>query len=230
LNIGATIRALQGRNLLQILAEPNLIAVEGSEASFLAGGEFPFPTLTATTTGGSVAPVVTVQFKKFGVQLGFVPTITPSGAIHLKVHPEVSALDFENAVTLQGFLIPAVSTRRAETEVVLKDGESFAIAGLIDNRVIEIMNRVKGLGDIPILGQLFRSRSTKKSNDELLVVITPHFVRPLSPDEKVKIPDMTAAFLPTVAEEKAKKAGKKKKKNDAQDPAFVGPRGHQEPK
>ena len=229
LNIGATIRALQGRNLLQILAEPNLIAIEGSEASFLAGGEFPFPTLTATPTGGAVAPVVTVQFKKFGVQLGFTPTITPSGAIHLKVQPEVSALDFANAVTLQGFLIPAVSTRRAETEVILRDGESFAIAGLIDNRVVEQLNRVWGLGDIPVLGQLFRSRSTKKTTDELLVVITPHFVKPLSPDERAKMPDMTAAFLPTVAEEKAKKDAKKNKKA-AQDPAFVGPRGHQEPK
>jgi len=229
LNIGATIRALQGRNLLQILAEPNLIAIEGSEASFLAGGEFPFPTLTATPTGGAVAPVVTVQFKKFGVQLGFTPTLTPSGGIHLKVSPEVSALDFANAVTLQGFLIPAVSTRRAETEVILKDGESFAIAGLIDNRVVEQLNRVWGLGDIPVLGQLFRSRSTKKTTDELLVVITPHFVKPLSPDEKAKLPDMSATFLPTVAEEKAKKDAKKNKKKNAQDPAFVGPRGHQEP-
>lgn len=229
LNIGATIRALQGRNLLQILAEPNLIAIEGSEANFLAGGEFPFPTLTATPTGGAVAPVITVQFKKFGVQLGFTPTITPSGAIRLKVQPEVSALDFANAVTLQGFLIPAISTRRAETEVILNDGESFAIAGLIDNRVVEQLNRVWGLGDIPVLGQLFRSRSTKKTTDELLVVVTPHFVKPLSADEKAKMPDMSAAFLPTVAEEKAKKDAKKNK-NATQDPAFVGPRGHQEPK
>ena len=229
LNIGATIKALQGKNLLQILAEPNLIAIEGSEASFLAGGEFPFPTITSTPTGGATAPVVTVQFKKFGVQLGFTPTVTPSGAIHLKVHPEVSSLDFANAVTLEGFLIPAVSTRRAETEVILRDGESFAIAGLIDNRVIEQLNRVRGLGDIPVLGQLFRSRSTKKTTDELLVVITPHFVKPLSPEEKAKLPDMSAAFLPTIAEEKAKKEAKKNKKAAA-DPAFVGPRGHQEPK
>jgi pilus assembly protein CpaC len=228
LNIGATIRALQGRNLLQILAEPNLIAIEGSEASFLAGGEFPFPTLTATTTGGAVAPVVTVQFKKFGVQLDFTPTITPSGAIHLKVRPGVSSLDFENAVTLQGFLIPAIATRTAETEVILKDGESFAIAGLIDNRVIESLNRVKGLGDIPILGNLFRSRSVRKSNDELLVVITPRFVRPLAAGEEVKLPDMQETFLPTIAEQKATKAAKKNKKG-AKDPAFVGPRGHQEP-
>jgi pilus assembly protein CpaC len=172
--------------------------------------------------------VVTVQFKKFGVQLDFTPTITPSGAIHLKVRPGVSSLDFENAVTLQGFLIPAIATRTAETEVILKDGESFAIAGLIDNRVIESLNRVKGLGDIPILGNLFRSRSVRKSNDELLVVITPRFVRPLAVGEEVKLPDMQETFLPTIAEQKAIKAAKKNKKG-AKDPAFVGPRGHQEP-
>jgi pilus assembly protein CpaC len=224
LSIGATIRALQGRNLLQILAEPNLIAIEGAQASFLAGGQFPFPTLQATTTGGAVAPVVTVQFKPFGVRLDFKPTVLPSGAIHLKVQPEVSALDFTNAVTLQGFLIPAVSTRTAETEVVLRDGESFAIAGLIDNRVVEVMNRIRGLGDIPILGHLFRSRSTRKSTDELLVVITPRFVRPLTPEQRAQLPETVESFLPTVPEEKARK-GKKSRQ-----PEFVGPRGHQEPK
>lgn len=226
LNIGATIRALAGRNLLQILAEPNLIAIEGSEANFIAGGQFPFPTIQATTTGGAVAPVVTVQFKPFGIQLNFKPTITPSGAIHLKVRPEVSSLDFSNAVTLQGFLIPAVATRSAETEVVLRDGESFAIAGLIDNRVIQVLNRVRGLGDIPILGNLFRSRSTRKTTDELLVVITPRFVRPLGAEETAKLPDTVEAFLPTVPEEKAAKG----KKKGAPKPEFVGPRGHQEPK
>ena len=225
LNIGATIRALQQQNVLQILAEPNLICVEGKDASFLAGGQFPFPTLTSTTTGGAVSPVITVQFKPFGVKLDFTPTITPSGAIHLKVAPEVSSLDFTNAVTLQGFLIPALTTRNAETEVVLKDGESFAIAGLIDNRVTTILNKVRGLGDIPILGALFRSRSSQKSTDELLVVITPRFVRPLSPDEAAKLPDTVEPFLPTVEQEKA---GAKKK--GAKQPEFVGPRGHQEPK
>ena len=225
LNIGATIRALEGRNLLQILAEPNLIAIEGSQASFLAGGQFPFPTLQATSTGGAVSPVVTVQFKPFGVRLDFKPTVLPSGAIHLKVQPEVSALDFSNAVTLQGFLIPAVSTRTAETEVVLRDGESFAIAGLIDNRVVEVMNRIKGLGDIPIIGHLFRSRSTRKSTDELLVVITPRFVKPLTPEQRAALPQTIVDYLPTAAEEKAKK----NKKSDRK-PEFVGPRGHQEPK
>lgn len=229
LNIGATIRALAGRNLLQILAEPNLIAIEGSEASFIAGGQFPFPTLQATTTGGAVAPVVTVQFKPFGIQLNFKPTITPSGAIHLKVKPEVSALDFSNAVTLQGFLIPAIATRSAETEVVLRDGESFAIAGLIDNRVIQVLNRVRGIGDVPIIGNLFRSRSIRKSTDELLVVITPRFVRPLPVGETAKLPDTMETFLPTVPDEKAK-AKKKSKESPSRKPEFVGPRGHQEPK
>lgn len=229
LNIGATIRALESRNLLQILAEPNLIAIEGSEASFLAGGQFPFPTLQATTTGGAVSPVVTVQFKPFGIQLHFRPTVTGSGAIHLKVRPEVSALDFGNAVTLQGFLIPAVSTRSADTEVVLRDGESFAIAGLIDNRVVQVLSRVRGLGDIPVLGNLFRSRSTRKSTDELLVVITPRFVRPIASTESVRMPDTVETYLPTVPEEKAMEELKKKKKGSRK-PEFVGPRGHQEPK
>lgn len=228
LNIGATVRALQSRNLLQILAEPNLIAIEGKEASFLAGGSFPFPTIQATTTGGSVAPVVTVRFQPFGVQLGFTPTVTPQGAIHLKVTPEVSSLDYSNAVTLQGFLIPAIATRRAETEVILKDGESFAIAGLIDNRVTQTLSRLPGLGDIPIVGHLFRSRSTRKATDELLVVITPRFVRPVPPGETIALPERPEAFLPTVSEERANR--KPKKEKTAQKPEFVGPRGHEEPK
>lgn len=226
LNIGATIRALAGRNLLQILAEPNLITLEGKEASFLAGGQFPFPTLTATTTGGAVAPVITVQFKNFGVELGFTPTVTPTGAIHLKVAPQVTALDFQNAVTVQGTLIPAISARKAETEVILRDGESFAIAGLIDNRVQSVLNRVRGLGDIPILGFFFRSKSMKKTNDELLVVVTPRFVKPVPATDKVKMPDMQETFLPTVAEEQAAKIKKPKQKK----PQTVGESGYQKPK
>ena len=233
LNLGATIRALASQNLLQILAEPNLIVVEGKEASFLAGGEFPFPVLTSTPTGGAIAPVITVQFKKFGVQLNFTPTLTPAGAINLKVSPEVSSLDYANAVTIQGFNIPAIATRRADTEVLLKDGESFAIAGLIDNRVIQSLGRVRGIGDVPIIGTLFRSRSTRKSTDELLVVVTPRFVHPLPPSETVKLPENPETFLPTVAEKRATEDAKKAKKaskKDAKKPEFVGPRGHQEPK
>ena len=232
LNIGATIKALQEHDLLQILAEPNLICEEGKDASFLAGGSFPFPTITTTPTGGATAPVITVQFKPYGVKLDFTPTITPQGAINLKVAPEVSSLDFTNSVTLQGFTIPSLAQRRAETEVLLKDGESFAIAGLIDQQVIETMDKVPGLGDIPILGKLFRSRSTHKSNDELLVLITPHFVRPLSPEEKAKLPDMPAAFLPAVPDRKAKPSktkGATPPATPANQPEFVGPRGQQIP-
>lgn len=233
LNFGITIKALQERNLLQILAEPNLITVEGKEASFLAGGSFPYPTITTTPTGGATAPVITVQFKPFGVKLEFTPTVTAQGSIDLKVAPEVSSLDFANAVTLQGFLIPALSQRRAETEVILKDGESFAIAGLIDNRVTEVLSKVAGLGDLPVIGKIFRSRSTQKSNDELLVVVTPHFVKPLSVEEKAKLPDMPATFLPAEPPADAKKGKPAKKTNsktNVQDPEFVGPRGQQIPK
>jgi len=232
LNIGATIKALQEKNLLQILAEPNLVCLEGKDASFLAGGSFPFPTITTTPTGGATAPVITVQFKPFGVKLDFTPNITPQGAIDLKVAPEVSSLDFSNAVTLQGYLIPALSQRHAETEVILKDGESFAIAGLIDNRVTDVIDKVPGLGNLPVLGKLFQSHSTQKSTDELLVVITPHFVRPLSPEEKAKLPDMPATFLPTVAEQNAKKGkkGKTPPSDPGKDAEFVGPRGQQIPK
>ena len=236
IGLGSTIKALEERDLLQILAEPNLIVLDGKDASFLAGGSFPFPTITTTPTGGATAPVITVQFKPFGVKLDFTPTVTPQGAIDLKVAPEVSSLDYTNAVTLQGYVIPALSQRRAETEVILKDGESFAIAGLINNQVTETADKLLGLGDIPILGKLFRSRSTQKSTDELLVVITPHFVKPLTPEEKAKLPDMPSPFLPTVVEEKSKK-GKKKTPaplpppSDATNqPQFVGPRGQELPK
>jgi pilus assembly protein CpaC len=232
LNIGATIKALEERDLLQILAEPNLLAVDGKEATFLAGGTFPFPTIANTPTGGAVAPVVTVQFKPFGVKLDFQPTVTPQGSIDLKVAPEVSALDYANAVTLQGFVIPALSQRRAETEVILKDGESFAIAGLIDNRVIEVLSKIPGLGDLPVLGKIFRSRSTQKSADELLVVVTPHFVKPLTPQEKATLPTMPSTFLPAAKPPAQKGKGGKKtsSKESPQDPEFVGPRGQQIPK
>ncbi len=229
LNIGATIRALASQNLLQILAEPNLITVEGKEASFTAGGEFPFPTLNSTSTGGAISPVITVQFRPFGVQLGFTPTITDSGAINLKVRPEVSSLDYSNAVTLQGVQIPALTTRRAETEVVLKDGESFAIAGLIDNRVLQTVSRIKGLGDLPIIGQLFRSRSTRKTTDELVVVITPRFVRPVPADEKIDLPVMLEKFQESARDVKSQLDAKAAKKKSSKKPRTVGESGYQEP-
>jgi pilus assembly protein CpaC len=174
LNIGAVIKALQAKNLLQILAEPNLIAVNGKEASFLAGGEFPFPIVQPSQGFNAV----TIQFKEFGVKLRFTPVIMPSGNIHLKVVPEVSTLDFTNALQISGFLIPALSTRRADTEFELQDGQSFVIAGLMDNRVTNLVNKVPGLGDIPILGTFFKSKSVQKSNAELMVLCTVKKVAP----------------------------------------------------
>ena len=174
INFGAVIEALQTKNLLQILAEPNLIAVNGKEASFLAGGQFPFPIVQP----GAGFTAVTISFKEFGVRLQFTPVITPNGNIHLKVAPEVSTLDFANALTLSGFTVPALSTRKAETEFELQDGQSFVIAGLMDNRVTDVYNKIPGLGDIPILGNFFRSKSLQKSNSELMVLCT---VRRISP-------------------------------------------------
>src|SRR5438309_2112074 len=168
IHLGAVIRALQQKNLLEILAEPNLIAVNGKEASFLAGGEFPFPVVQPSAGATSV----TIQFKEFGVRLKFTPVIMPNGNIHLRVAPEVSTLDFANSLTISGFTVPAISTRRADTEFELQDGQSFVIAGLMDNRVTNLSNKIPGLGDIPILGNFFKSKSAQKSNSELMVLCT----------------------------------------------------------
>jgi pilus assembly protein CpaC len=174
-HLGGVIKALQSRNLLQILAEPNLVAVNGKEASFLAGGEFPFPVVQPGAGGIST---VTVQFREFGVRLKFTPVIQPNGNIHLHVVPEVSTLDFANSVTVSGTTIPAISTRKADTEFELQDGQSFVIAGLMDNRVTNLNSKVPWLGDVPILGNFFKSKSAQKSNSELMVLCT---VRRVSP-------------------------------------------------
>jgi pilus assembly protein CpaC len=199
INLAATIQALQQNNVLQILAEPNLLTASGKEASFLAGGEFPFPILQSTNGGGFAG--ITIQFKEFGVRLNFTPTLTLDGLIHLKVEPEVSSLDFTNALTLQGFTIPALSTRRVKSEMDLADGQSFAIAGLIDNRVTDQLDKIPGLGDIPILGKLFQSWSKQKSTDELLVLVTPHIVQPLTAANTPKGPVFPVPFLPSLPAE-----------------------------
>jgi len=174
-HLGAVIEALKTQNLLQILAEPNLVAVNGKEASFLAGGEFPFPVAQQNASG---IATVTIQFREFGVRLKFTPEIQPNGSIHLHVAPEVSTLDFADAVTVAGTTIPAISTRKADTEFELQDGQSFVIAGLMDNRVTNVANKIPGLGDIPILGNFFKSKNNQKSNSELMVLCTVHRVSP----------------------------------------------------
>jgi pilus assembly protein CpaC len=179
LNLGATLRLMQERQLVQILAEPNVLAASGKEANFLAGGEFPYPVISGA--GGVAGLAVSIMFKEFGVRLNFQPTITPRGSIRLVVEPEVSALDYAHGISFQGFQVPGLSTRRVSTEIELQDGQSFGIAGLLDNRLEETLRKVPGLGDIPLFGKLFQSRSTNRNNTELLVVVTPEVVRPIPP-------------------------------------------------
>jgi pilus assembly protein CpaC len=193
LNLGATIRALQSRSLLQILAEPNLLTLNNRPASFLAGGEFPFPTLQG---GGAGLGSVTIQFREFGVRINFLPTVTPRGTIRLQVTPEVSSLDLAKGLTVQGTTLPGLSTRRVQTEVELESGQSFAIAGLLDNRVTEQWNKIPGLGDIPFFGKLFRSRNLQKNNSELLVIVTPELVRPIPAGKTVPDLNYPKAFMP----------------------------------
>jgi pilus assembly protein CpaC len=192
LNLGATIQALQSKRLLEILAEPNVLALNGRAASFLAGGEFPVPVIQSGI-GGTGA--VTIQWREFGIRLNFTPVMTPRGTIRLKVAPEVSSLDFASAVTVQGFTVPALSTRRVQTEIELEAGQSFAIAGLLDNRATENLSKIPGLGDIPVLGRLFQSKSVNRSNTELLVVVTPELVRPIPAGQPVPEVKMPVAFL-----------------------------------
>jgi len=168
INLGLIIKALEQKNLLQILAEPSIIAMNGKKAHMLAGGQFPFPIVQP----GQGFTAVTISFKNFGVELDFTPAIMPNGNIDLQVAPSVSTLDFTNALTISGFTVPAISTREASTEFELQDGQSFVIAGLLDNRVTNIESKFPGLGDIPILGQFFRSKSAQKSRTELMVLCT----------------------------------------------------------
>jgi pilus assembly protein CpaC len=187
LNLGATIEALAARNLAQILAEPNVLAVAGEQASFLAGGEFPYPVIQSSTAGVNN---VTIQFRQFGIRLTFTPTITPRGTIKLEVEPEVSSLDYTNGLNYGGFTIPGLSVRRVKTEIELEDKQSFAIAGLLDNTLTEQLSKVPGLGDIPLFGKLFQSRTRSRANSELLVVVTPELVVPnrASPPPALEMP------------------------------------------
>jgi len=194
INLGVAIQALQNKNLFQILAEPNLMTESGKEANFLAGGEFPYPTIQSVGTGGG-GNAVTIQFKEFGIRLSFTPILAPDGMIHLKVKPEVSTLDFSNGVILNGFSLPALSTRRVESEMSLADGQTFAIAGLVDNRVTELWSKIPGIGDVPVLGNLFKSKSLNKTKNELLVIVTPHIVRPFAPEQAPHGPNFPQPFL-----------------------------------
>jgi pilus assembly protein CpaC len=185
INLAAAIKALESKRLLETLAEPNVLAINGKPASFVAGGEFPFPMVQ----GGAGVGAVSIAFREFGIRLNFLPKITPRGTIQLQVMPEVSSLDYSNALTFQGYTIPALSTRRVQTEVELESGQSFVIAGLLDQRMTETLNRIPGLANIPLLGKLFTSRSQARNNSELLVIVTPEVVRPIPANQA--IPELT---------------------------------------
>jgi pilus assembly protein CpaC len=192
LNVGLILQDLQAKNIAQILAEPTITTVSGQKASFLSGGEFPFP-VVQSSSGGFAA--VTIQFRPYGVKLDFTPTVNDDGTIRLSVAPEVSALDYSTSVTIAGYTIPAISTRRAETQVELRDGQCLAISGLLDRRTTDIYSKMPGVGDIPILGQLFRSKSTTHSTAELVVLVTPTLIDPLKDSTPPVTPTLTVPML-----------------------------------
>lgn len=187
-DLGVMVRALRDKGLFQSLAEPNLIAYNGEEASFLAGGEIPVPVVQG------VSNAVSVEYKEYGIRLNFTPTVA-GDTIRLRVRPEVSSLDFPNGVVLGGFRIPALATRRAETNVELRDGQTFAVAGLLNNLSQDDVREIPGLARIPIIGHLFRSKANRTEQTELLVLITPQLVRPFNPDEVPPLPTLPGRFL-----------------------------------
>lgn len=190
-NLLAGIQALQSKGLVEVLAEPNVLAVNGKQASFVAGGEFPFPMVQ----GGSAIGAVTISWREYGIRLNFLPDVTPRGTIRLQVAPEVSALDYSNAVTISGFTVPALTTRRVQTEVELESGQSFVIAGLLNNQITETLSKIPGIGDIPLLGKLFQGKTMTKSNTELLVIVTPELVRPVPQGQPVPSLNYPAPFM-----------------------------------
>lgn len=195
LNIGATIQALEAKNLVEVLAEPNVLAENGKLGSFLAGGEYPYPVVQAGNGTGS-GPSISIQFKEFGIRLNFKPTITPRGTIHLRVAPEVSSLDFANGLQISGFQVPAISVRRVDTEIELSKGQSFVIGGLLDHRDTETFEKIPFLGSVPILGRFFQSVSKNKTNTELIVIVTPELVQPIPVDAAPPALHYPAPFVP----------------------------------
>jgi pilus assembly protein CpaC len=192
INLVATLKALESKNQLEMLAEPTVPAINGKQAFFTAGGEFPFPMVQPGANGGTV----TLSWREYGVRLNFLPIVTPRGTIRLQVEPEVSSLDYTHSVTISGFTVPGLSTRKVQTEIELESGQSFVIAGLIDNQTTENFSKVPGIGDIPILGKLFQSKTVTRNNSELLVIVTPEIVRPIPADQAVPELKYDRPFLP----------------------------------
>ena len=194
LNLAANIEALEQRGLVEVLAEPNVMAVNGKEASFLAGGEYPYPVAQASSGG---AATISISFKEYGIRLNFIPTLTPRGTIRLQVAPEVSALDLVHTVEISGFDVPAITTRKVKTEVELEDGQSFVVGGLLDNEETETFQKVPFLGDIPVLGKFFQSMQRTKTNTELIIIVTPQIVAPIGAGSALPDLKYPQSFLPT---------------------------------
>jgi pilus assembly protein CpaC len=206
LDVGLTVKDLEQKQILQVLAEPTLTTLSGLTARFLSGGEFPFPVVEGGT-GSSTA--ITIQFRPYGVKVDCTPTVNPDGSIRLKLAPEVSTLDYGNSVTISGFTIPALATRRAETEIEIQNGQSFIVSGILDHRTTEIMNKDPGIGSVPILGELFRSKNFNHSVVELVIIVTANVVDPLSstaqtePSQpKLAVPNLDSATFDAWARSK----------------------------
>jgi pilus assembly protein CpaC len=207
LNIGALIQALEAETIAQTLAEPTLIASNGKEAFFLVGGEVPVPVLQ----GGANAGAVTIQYKEFGIKLIFTPNITENHTLKLHLRQEVSSLDYSNAVTLSGFTIPALATRRAETDVEMGEGQSFVIAGLVSNTEVDTYNKIPVLGSLPIFGALFKSRQEQKTREDLVVVVTPEITMPINANDPQPNIYMPKDFLVRLTPDDLPKPQTKKK-------------------
>lgn len=222
-NAGVAIRDLEQKDVLQVLAEPTLTTVSGQPARFLSGGEFPFPVVQGGTANSTA---ITIQFRPYGVKVDFTPIVNADNSIHLKVSPEVSTLDYSNAVSISGFTIPALSTRRADTEIEIRNGESFAVSGLLDHRTTENLSKLPGIGDVPILGQFFRSKNLNHSVVELVVVVTARIVDPLHAPEPVREPAMPIKNLNDEPFDRKLPAGDKTAPGSAKDQTKLvgGPR------
>jgi pilus assembly protein CpaC len=193
LNVGATVEDLEQKNILQILAEPSISALSGHRASFLSGGQFPFP-MVQPSVGGAAS--VTVEFMPYGVMLYFEPVVLDDGTIRLHVAPQVSALDYTNEVEIAGYTIPAIDSRSAETDIELRDGQTFALSGLLDHRITNAFSKMPGIASIPILGWLFRSRNEQASTTDLVVIVTASIVDPLTlPGPEPDLPKTVTPYM-----------------------------------
>lgn len=218
--VGASIADLEQRDVLQVLAEPTLVTISGVPARFLSGGEFPVPVVQG---GIGTTAAVTIVFRPYGVKVDFMPTVNDDGSIRLKISPEVSTLDYNNAVTISGFTIPALSTRRAETEVQIRDGQTFMVSGLLDHRTTESLSKVPGISSIPILGELFKSKNVDHSVVELVLLVTATVVDPQTSTDRPSEPRMSSPLMQSKTFDAESKSGASSKQTGGTKPQVDKP-------